>query len=399
MSPGSPGRSSSSARIGVIPTPPAISATRGRRRAAAVKAPCGPSKITRVPGGIALSPKSPTCLTVIRSRCPSGAAESEYGCDCHQCSRVRKRQEKNWPARAFEVLEPGAADLQRDDARRLLDHPLDPQPVARVAPGGHADPEHDDGRQRAEVERLPVGARGRVAHELAPGRDLVAEGERDREVRVEVDEVPRLVAQPPPHDHERADDDRDEDDQPGERGDDAGIAAQQPPDLGRQRHAVADRVAGRDRRGVDDQQRQRDLPVPAVPDRQAVEPDGPVEHRDARQQQHLDEHEVGAEQAAQAAEPGQRARRVLDLADAARAPPQAHDDRAVGQREQRRRPAGEQPPGRGHGPRVRAQPGGCQASPGRPPQSFSNAQRAPTVQACARFVSRDGSSSPSRVTA
>ena len=55
MSPGSPGMSSSSARIGVIPTPPAISATRGRRRAAVVNAPNGPSAITRVPGGIARS--------------------------------------------------------------------------------------------------------------------------------------------------------------------------------------------------------------------------------------------------------------------------------------------------------------------------------------------------------
>ena len=62
-----------------MPTPPAISATRGRRRAAAVKAPCGPSKITRVPGRIAFRPalKSPTSLTVIRSRRPSGAADSE----------------------------------------------------------------------------------------------------------------------------------------------------------------------------------------------------------------------------------------------------------------------------------------------------------------------------------
>ena len=51
MSPGSPGMSSSSARIGVMPTPPAISATRGWRRAALVNPPDGPSMITRVPAG------------------------------------------------------------------------------------------------------------------------------------------------------------------------------------------------------------------------------------------------------------------------------------------------------------------------------------------------------------
>ena len=373
-----------------MPTPPAISATRGRRRAAAVNAPCGPSKITRVPGGIALSPKSPTCLTVIRSRRPSGAAESEYGCDCHQCSRVRKRHEKNWPARAFSCSSrappissettPGASSITRSTRSRWR----------ALRQRGHPEPEQHDGGERRDVQALPVGAGGRVADELAPGGDLVAEGERDRQVRVEVDEVPRLVAQPPPHDHERAHHHRDQDHEPGDRRDDAGIAAQQPPDLLRQRDAVAERVAGRDRRGVHDQQRQRDLPVPAVPDRQAVEADGPVEHRDAGEQQHLDEHEVGAEQAAQPPQAGQRARRVLDLAEPAGAPPQAHDDRAVGEREQRRRPAGDQ----SHRPEGARSAGRLSSQSGRPPQSFSNAQRAPTVQACTRFVSRDGSSSP-----
>src|SRR5256885_1958151 len=51
MSPGAPGMSSSIARIGVIPMPPAIRATRGRRRASGVNDPYGPSARTRVPGG------------------------------------------------------------------------------------------------------------------------------------------------------------------------------------------------------------------------------------------------------------------------------------------------------------------------------------------------------------
>jgi hypothetical protein len=94
--------SSSSARIGVIPTPPAISATRGRRRDTVVNAPSGPSTITRVPGPRpARRPvKSPTDFTVIRRRRPSGAADSENGCASHQRSRVRKRHRKNWPDRA-----------------------------------------------------------------------------------------------------------------------------------------------------------------------------------------------------------------------------------------------------------------------------------------------------------
>ena len=118
-----------------MPTPPAISATRGRRRAAAVKAPNGPSAITRVPGGIVpqASVKSPTPLTVIRSRRPSGAADSENGCASHQRSRVRKRQVKNCPARAPQPVEAHAADLDGHDARRLLDHARDPQAVAQAA--------------------------------------------------------------------------------------------------------------------------------------------------------------------------------------------------------------------------------------------------------------------------
>ena len=79
----SPGMSSSSARIGVIPTPPAMRAT---RRPVVVKPPNGPSTTTRVPGRMSRSERvwSPSPLTVIRSRRPSGAAESENGCASHQ---------------------------------------------------------------------------------------------------------------------------------------------------------------------------------------------------------------------------------------------------------------------------------------------------------------------------
>ena len=40
---------------------------------------------------------SPRSLTVMRSRSPSGAAESEYGCACHHSPRRRKRHCRNWP--------------------------------------------------------------------------------------------------------------------------------------------------------------------------------------------------------------------------------------------------------------------------------------------------------------
>jgi hypothetical protein len=71
--------SSSSARIGVMPTPPAISTARRCLRRAAVKLPNGPSAKTRVPGRIrpTVAEESPSALTVMRSARPSGAAESE----------------------------------------------------------------------------------------------------------------------------------------------------------------------------------------------------------------------------------------------------------------------------------------------------------------------------------
>ena len=43
---------------------------------------------------------------------------------------------KNCPARALSRSSAHAADLHRDDARRLLDHALHPQPVAQRC--GHA---------------------------------------------------------------------------------------------------------------------------------------------------------------------------------------------------------------------------------------------------------------------
>ena len=77
---------SASARIGVMPIPPAISSALPRRRAASVKRPKGPSATTRVPTGIVpmRAVWSPAALTLIRSERPSGAAESENGCAVHQ---------------------------------------------------------------------------------------------------------------------------------------------------------------------------------------------------------------------------------------------------------------------------------------------------------------------------
>ena len=84
-----------------------------------------------------------------------------------------------------------------------------------------------------------------------------------------------------------------------------------------------------------DQQQQRGLAVARVPVGQALEGDGALERRDPAEQQHLDEHEVGAQQARDPAGARERVGGVRDLGDAARAQPQRDDRRQVGERHRR----------------------------------------------------------------
>ena len=101
------------------------------------------------------------------------------------------------------------------------------------------------------------------------------------------------------------------------------------------------------------QQRHAGEAVDAVPARQPVEADEPVEHRQAREQQQLDEHQVGPEQAADAAEPGQQARPVVDVGEPAGAP-QPEDRGCVGEREERQARAGDPPAAHAHARSVAA---------------------------------------------
>ena len=82
----------------------------------------------------------------MRSRRPSGAAESENGCASSQWPRARKRQRSDWPAQRAQPVEIAPADLDRDDARRLLDDALDAQAVAQRARDGQQHPEGDEHR-------------------------------------------------------------------------------------------------------------------------------------------------------------------------------------------------------------------------------------------------------------
>ena len=203
----------------------------------------------------------------MRSRRPSGAAESENGCVSHQCPRARKRQCSDWPDAHRQALEPHAADLDRDDARRLGHDALDPQPVAQRARDREHDAQADERAERDGVQRPPVGAGDGLALELPAGGELMAEGQRDRQVGRDVQRVPHPVGEPAPDGHDRADDDDHQQAEPDGGQQDARVAREQVVGLPGQRDAVVERVAGGDEHGVGQEQREaRDAvdPMPAA---------------------------------------------------------------------------------------------------------------------------------------
>ena len=115
--------------------------------------------------------KSPRSLTVIRNERPSGAAESENGCDAHQRPRVEEAPEEELPAHRAEPVEPAPLESQRHGARALVDHLRDAEPVAERVHHGDDDavageqgrvsrgraPRHQSAATRSSTSSLPVG--------------------------------------------------------------------------------------------------------------------------------------------------------------------------------------------------------------------------------------------------
>jgi hypothetical protein len=113
--------------------------------------------------------------------------------------------------------------------------------------------------------------------------------------------VPPLVTQPALHDHDRRHDDRDEQHRADGGGDHPGVdaAAEHRRDLLGQREPVEQRVAPDAEDDVREHEVETGVAVPAMPDGQPVEADEPLEHGGPREEDHLEEREVGAEQACQ----------------------------------------------------------------------------------------------------
>ena len=74
--------------------------------------------------------ESPSALTVIRSDFPSGAAERENGCADQMRAGRGSARGRTAPAR-LAAGRGSAGEAQGDDARRLLDHVGDAEPVAK----------------------------------------------------------------------------------------------------------------------------------------------------------------------------------------------------------------------------------------------------------------------------
>ena len=188
--------------------------------------------------------------------------------------RGQGAQERELPGSRAEVGDVAAAGLnrrghvvQRSD-RQHRQRPHDRQDHA--APSVH---DHQD--QHARAHRDPEGAGERIEGEVGAQEDLVREGEGERCVDQQVDEVPRLVGEVPSDEAE------------GQEGD------QQHPDgpHGGHRHELllaselGDRVAETSAARVGDgggddvghEQQGRRLAQPAVPQECAVEPDRPLE--------------------------------------------------------------------------------------------------------------------------
>ena len=232
-----------------MPTPPAISATRGRRRAAVVKPPNGPSAITRVPGreraqagGVVADAldRDPQPQAVRRRRerervrLPPAVAGEEAPEE--ELARARARAGRAGGRRSATDTTPGASSTTRSTRR----------PWRRLRATGSTSRKPTIARQRGDVEAGPVGARQRLADERGAGGELVAERERDargrrrggrsttsRSAAGGARSTSELTTTPTSSD------------EPGDRGDHAGVLLDQPAAPGR---AASARRRARSRR-------------------------------------------------------------------------------------------------------------------------------------------------------
>ena len=227
-----------------------------------------------------------------------------------------------------ETVEPAPADLDRGHGGTLRQHPHDAQAVPEGAHRRHPEPAGEQARRRHHVQAGPVQAGARGAHEVAAGGELVAVGEGDGHIGVEVREVPRLIAQPAAQTTRRGCGHRDEQREPGHRGDDARVSVHQSSDLGREPEAVAERVAHRREQCVRAQQPQARHRRGPVPRHAPVKAGHSLQHREPGEKHELHEGDVGTEQPGHPPGADQRRREIAHVPGAGGQPERGRAGRA-----------------------------------------------------------------------
>ena len=231
------------------------------------------------------------------------------------------------PGLRRKLVEVRAADVDRDHARALG---LDPD-HGELVPGERAQrdrdpvPQHQDGH--GQVHRRPPEPRGQVVDERRADGELVAEGQRDGQVGVQVQVVPGLVANPPPRRAHRDDAYAEQQESGHRRHQHVRVLGEQRGRLAGQAGVRLDRVAPQDEQAVCDDHAD-DVPAAhRVPAGQLVGADAALQRREPRHQRDQDHHAVAGQQAEDLAGSGQPAAEPADVGGGV--PPQRdHGERA-----------------------------------------------------------------------
>ena len=214
-------------------------------------------------------------------------------------------------------MKPGEVDVRFPDQIIVRDA----QPVAPRDQDRLPEAEHHDERRGDHVHRDPVHRRDLVMEEVGPRPQLVEEGQGDRQVGVDVEPEPGLVAQASAGRPERGDRDHQEQREADERPQDEPVRGEQGDDLVDDPGGVADRVAD-DRGGdVDADQPDRGEAEPAMGPHQAVHPERLVQPRAPAHEHELDERQVGPHERRDLADRRERAAEGRELVQRAVAQP------------------------------------------------------------------------------
>src|ERR1700694_3806915 len=243
---------------------------------------------------------------------------------------IEKAPDREMATLRLEFSKVSAGDVDREHAAALLFNAAHPEPMTLERHQWFYHPVAQEDPADGKIKEPPVPYEERVAGEVDPGRDLVAEGEHDGQVRVEVDEVPRLVGQLAPGDGDRDPDHGQEEAEGDDGGEHSFVAGDEVEQVGGDVLAIAELVAERLEEAVAEQQADREVAVPFVEDGHPLEAEGVLEGRQPGHQEKLPEHQVGADQTGDPAEAVEEVRSAPGDLEARADPPQADDQDGVG---------------------------------------------------------------------